>query len=495
MRILVHVTDHTFLRHFWTVIRSLARRGHSIRIVAAERRADIPPPAALLGVQGVSFIDGPVHRGDAFGPRIAELRALRDYLAYLDETFEDAPKLRARALRKLVKAISGGAHAHLHGNCPHCGHALADEDITRLLAGGGAASRLDSLLSLVESSIPSDPTIDAFLRRERPDVMIVTPLIRTGTHQPDYVKSARALRVPVVFPVFSWDNLSTKGRIHVIPDRVLVWNEWQRREAIDLHDVPADRVIVTGAPRFDAFFAMKPKLARERFCRKRRLDPERPILTYLCSSRFVAGLERDFVVRWIDQVRSDPALAGCNIVIRPHPREKKQWQAFRVARERVTVMYPRSVSVDQTLYDAVHHSAAVVGLNTSAEVEAGIVGRPVLTILAPEFAQGQQGTIHFKYLVKAHGGFVEVAADFDSHRRQLAAAIAGGYDRDAIRSAIERFVRPHGIERRATPFMVEAIEGAALSRHAAGAAPAARLWRTLRARLGVLRRRAGYART
>ena len=46
------------------------------------------------------------------------------------------------------------------------------------------------------------------------------------------VKSAKAIGVPVVFPVFSWDNLSTKGLIHVQPDRVLVWNEHQKREAV-----------------------------------------------------------------------------------------------------------------------------------------------------------------------------------------------------------------------------------------------------------------------
>lgn len=494
MRILVHVTDHTNLRHFWSVIRSLARRGHSVRIVSEEQRPDLLPPRALLGIELVSFIQGPRHRGDELGPRIAELRALRDYLRYLDTPFETAPKLRARALKKLVKALSDGRQSHIHALCPRCEHPFADEEITRMALSNEAAHRLDSLLALVESAIPSDPAIAAFLRRERPDLLIVTPLIKIGSHQPDYVKGARALGVPVVFPVFSWDNLSTKGRIHVLPDRVLVWNEWQRREAVELHQVPPDRVVVTGAPRFDQFFAMRPKVQRERFCRKRRLDPAQPIVTYLCSSNFVAGRERDFVVRWIGEIRSVPALAGCNVVIRPHPRHTEQWKKFRVPFERVALMYPRSVSVDQTLYDVVYHSAAVVALNTSAEVEAGIVGRPVLTLLAPEFAGGQEGTIHFRYLLKEHGGFVEVAADFEAHRRQLAEAVAGNYDAAAIRGAIERFVRPHGIAQRATPIMVQAMEEAVASGFD-GHPQAARLWQSVRGRLAVLRRRTGYART
>ena len=82
------------------------------------------------------------------------------------------------------------------------------------------------------------------------------------------------------------------------------------------------------------------------------------------------------------------------------------------------------MNADPTLLDTVYHSAAVVGLNTSAQLEAGILGRPVLTILAPEFEEGQQGTLHFSYLLKEHGGFVDVAPDFEVHRRQLAAAVS-----------------------------------------------------------------------
>ena len=61
--------------------------------------------------------------------------------------------------------------------------------------------------------------------------MLVSPLVRFGSEQADWVKSARALGIPVGFPVFSWDNLTTKGIIHVQPDRVFVWNEVQKREA------------------------------------------------------------------------------------------------------------------------------------------------------------------------------------------------------------------------------------------------------------------------
>ena len=88
--------------------------------------------------------------------------------------------------------------------------------------------------------------------------------------------------------LFSWDNLSTKGALHEWPDLMFVWNERQRQEAAELHDFPADRVVVAGAPRFDEFFALESRVPREAFFAPLGLDPGRPALLYLCSSRFIA---------------------------------------------------------------------------------------------------------------------------------------------------------------------------------------------------------------
>lgn len=462
LRILLHVTHTTMLRHFEGVLLSLAELGHTIRIASSERRPDLTRPAALEAHERISFVACPARRGDEWGERIHELRTLSDYLRYLEKRFQAAPKLRDRALRKMVQAVTHGDRVHLVARCPQCDARLVDDEVGRMVLAfrKKGFQNLAGLLGLMEATVPSDGAIEAFLRAEQPDVVLVTPLVSIGSYQADYVKSARALGVPVAFPVFSWDNLSTKGLIHVPPDRVIVWNEWQRTEAVEMHRVPAEQVVVTGAPRFDEFFAMRPQTSRQEFCQEHGFDARQPIVTYLCSSQFVADQELDFVRRWIDGVRQAPPLRACNILIRPHPRERKPWKQFECG-PRVTVAFPRAMNADQTLFDSVHHSVAVVGLNTSAQLEAGIAGRPVFTILAPEFSGGQQGTLHFQYLLKERGGFVEVAPDFETHRQHLTAAAAGEYDPAPIRAFIEQFLRPHGIDRPATPIMVDAIQALA----------------------------------
>jgi len=467
VRILFHITATSVLRHFLDVVLTLADRGHQIRVAYTEE--PLQPPAEFGNSPLITFVQAPPARTDTWREAAIELRALRDYLRYLQPPFAAAEKLRARAFRKGINRLSGGAHRHVSIRCPRCAHDIADEALIGALTANypDAPGTMARRLALIESAIPTDARVDRFLDDERPDVVVVTPLIRIGSDQPEYVKSARAKGIPVAFPVFSWDNLSTKGLIHVHPDRVLVWNEWQKEEAVLLHAVPAESVHVTGAPRFDRFFALQPQIPRDEFCRVERLNPAQPIVTYLCSSEFVADAvrEREFVLRWIDAVRRHPDLASCNVVIRPHPRHKAVWKKFDTGRPHVTVIAPRSISTDQSLLELLHHSAAVVGLNTSAQLEAAIAGRPVLTLLVPEFEGGQTGTLHFRYLLREHGGFVDVAADFDTHRAQLAAAVHGEIDRDAIRTFTNAFLRPHGHDHPAAPIMADAIETLAGAGH------------------------------
>ena len=62
-----------------------------------------------------------------------------------------------------------------------------------------------------------------------------------------------------------------------------------------------------------------------------------------------------------------------------------------------------------------YHTEAVVGVNTSAMIESGIVGRPVYTVQAEEFAATQEGTLHFQHLKNVDGGLLHLAANLDEH--------------------------------------------------------------------------------
>ncbi|MBI4886460.1 MAG: hypothetical protein HY824_05170 [Acidobacteria bacterium] len=460
MRILFLLPLTSYVRHFDSVVLALADRGHEVRIATPGNAKDWPLPEALEAHPRVSQGTCPAGRADAWNGAATDLRLLGDYLRYLEEPFAPAGKLRARAFRELLEGISRHTKRPA-ARCGSCGTRVSEDDLSGMLRvlGDNGVANLRRLFELTETAIPSDDGRERYLAAERPDVVLVTPLVGFGSDQADWVKSARAMGIPVGFPVFSWDNLTTKGVVHVRPDRVFVWNDIQKHEAIEHHGIPEAAIDVTGAPRFDAFFDLAPASDRRRFCAKVGLNPDAPIVTWLCSSEFVARREVELVDEWIREIRTDPALAACSVIVRPHPRGLRQWEGVDAGRwERAAITLPHHFNADRWLYNTLFHSAAVVALNTSAQLEAAIVGRPVYTMLAPGFEPGQQGTLHFRYLLAEEGGVVEVARDFAEHRQHLAAAVAGRYDAERIRAFAERFVRPQGWAQPSTPVLADAIE-------------------------------------
>ena len=458
MKLLFILTQTSYARHFESVVVMLADRGHEVRL-AVSREGRTPLSPALARHPRISQGLCPGERHDRWAGAIDTLRAMADYTHYLEPAFLLAGKLRGRALRTLAKALTGEETTHIKLRCPSCRSRIANDDAGRLLLSLGDAglAGFKGLLERIELNVSSDPGYEQYLRDERPDVVLVTPLVNLGSGQADWVKAARWLGIPVGYPVFSWDNLTTKGIIHAKPDRLFVWNDVQKQEAVKYYGIPAEHVVVTGAPRFDEFFAMRPSGDRAAFCRKFGLDAGRPNLTYLCSSEFVAAGEVEFVTKWIEEIRRDPRLADCNVVIRPHPRALEQWSTFTPG-SHVTIAASGGMNADQLLYDTLFHSAAVVGLNTSAQIEAGILGKPVCTMLAPGFERGQQGTLHFQYLLAGRGGFVEVAEAFEAHRAHLRAIVDGHFDTARVSRFIEAFVRPAGLSTPATPILADAIE-------------------------------------
>jgi hypothetical protein len=92
----------------------------------------------------------------------------------------------------------------------------------------------------------------------------------------------------------------------------------------------------------------------------------------------------------------------------------------------------------------------------------------VLSVLADEFRDSQQGTLHFQYLRRDGGGCVLEAATLEEHLSQLSDVLAGAAPDS--RGFVRSFVRPHGLEEPATPRVAAAIEEAAALRPARAAA-------------------------
>jgi hypothetical protein len=337
----------------------------------------------------------------------------------------------------------------------------------------GAAGRriLGAGVDLLDQSTRSAAAFHSYLRGQRPDLVVLTPLVVLKTTQLDLGRAATELGIRNVFAAASWDHLSSKGILSYTPQQVFVWNETQRAEAARFHGVAAGSVVVTGSPVFDEWFGRQASTTREAFCQRVGLRPDRPIVLYVGSSLLEGSpSEAAFVDRWARHLRASghPALRDCGILVRPHPRRGREWQDAAFAGIENIVCWPRAgelpvdVPSKSDYFDSLFHAAAVVGINSSAMIEAPIVGRPVHTVLLPEFQESQEGTVHFHYLLDGPNAVLRATRSFEDHACDLAASLEGR-DSDPQRGErfVRAFVRPCGAGISATETFVAALEALA----------------------------------
>ncbi len=467
MNFLLILRSKPYVQFYRAAIAELIARGHSVRVAWPEHEKD-GGHQALDGLDGVSWETFSPWRTDSWRQGAELSRYFKNYVHYLKPPYRDAHKVRRRMF-DLLMLTSTGAREASWGE--PIGLSLPQSDVQRLIQA----------CDIVEASIPSDPAHeDIILRGARPDVVLFAPVVEIAPLQADLIKSARALGIPSVMLLFSWDNLSTKGTLHVAPDWMLTWNERQRQEAVELHGYPADRVGIVGACRFDAFYEGQPASSYEAFCATVGLDPARPCVTYVCSSALL-GREWTFIEEWIAAIRTSPdaPLREANILVRAHPdivfdgiadettmRRKRDehhglTHSGRPFSDQAAVLtYGKN---PRFYYDTLHHSAVVVGLNTTAEIEAAMLGVPVLTVLAEDDEiDGQASTLHFHYILEENGGFVRAARSLAEHAMQLAAALRSG--RGQPSETVKDFVRPWGWDTSAGVVIAEMAEGLAAGR-------------------------------
>ena len=60
----------------------------------------------------------------------------------------------------------------------------------------------------------------------------ITPLVYLGSWQFEVLRAAHAEGLRTAFAVGSWDHLSSKALVRDVPQRVFVWNETQKDEAV-----------------------------------------------------------------------------------------------------------------------------------------------------------------------------------------------------------------------------------------------------------------------
>src|SRR5258705_737753 len=247
------------LRLFESVIRELAARGHEVVLAADERETfggQGLVEALATRYPALSWTWAPLAHEEPWFPVAQKVRFALDYVRFVHGRYADAPKLRLRNINRAPRVVR-----------------CLTSPPARIV---GTHIGVQAALEWTERHLPVSPRARAVLEAESPDVLVLASLTVSRSSSMDQLKAARSLGIPVVAAFQSWDHLSSKARLPMAPDATFVWNDVQRREAIEMHGLAADSIVVTGAQCYDQCLAWQPSPPPAGVFRPVRLAPRPP---------------------------------------------------------------------------------------------------------------------------------------------------------------------------------------------------------------------------
>ncbi len=166
------------------------------------------------------------------------------------------------------------------------------------------------------------PQAELLFDRYRPSLLVTSnpglilsevPLLRTAVR--------RGVRSMAIDP--SWDNFTNKLLPVRRVDRLIVWNDLMKQQAIDLHGYRLDEIRVAGTPQWDLYFRPGHVVTREDFFRRIGADPQRKLVTLTTTPRELYP-HHDHVVRVMaEAIRAGRWPWDAQILVRLHPRDDR----------------------------------------------------------------------------------------------------------------------------------------------------------------------------
>jgi hypothetical protein len=202
--------------------------------------------------------------------------------------------------------------------------------------------------------------------------------------------------LPTLTTIISFDNPTTRGRMPILGDRVLVWNE-ANREQIErgYPDLPTGSVRITGAPQFDLHRDPVHILDEGEWRRRMALPADRPVILYGAGPELLLPDEPS-LVEAIDEAIASGRIAGRPVVLlRGHPADPvDRWQQFAERRHVVVapgwgradggLAWPSDDEIDVQM-STLAHAAVHVNICSSMAIDGAAFDRPVIT---PTFVPG-----------------------------------------------------------------------------------------------------------
>lgn len=204
------------------------------------------------------------------------------------------------------------------------------------------------------------------------------------------VQAAQWLGIPTATFIFSWDNLTSQGRILLPYDYFLVWNEALKKQLLEIYSwIRKEQVFVTGTPQFDFHFRPEFYQSREDFCASIGADPARPIVLYTTGMANHMPGEPEIVEEIADILLKGKTEKLPQLVVRVYPKDLTgRFDALKT--RRTDILFPKIAWEESwltpkpedsyALVNALRHAALGINVASTISLELCMFDKPVINV-------------------------------------------------------------------------------------------------------------------
>ncbi|QQS42012.1 MAG: hypothetical protein IPM63_03440 [Acidobacteriota bacterium] len=202
------------------------------------------------------------------------------------------------------------------------------------------------------------------------------------------VQAAQRLHIPTATFIFSWDNLTSQGRITLPYDYFLVWNESLKQQLLEMYPwVNENHVFVTGTPQFDFHFRSEFYLDRDEYCRQIGANPCRPLVFYATGMANHMPGEPEIVEQIADILKT--MAANPQLVVRVYAKDRTG-RFDDLKNRRNDILFPEvawepawftpKAEDSYALVNALRHCALGINVASTVSLELCMFDKPVINV-------------------------------------------------------------------------------------------------------------------
>lgn len=330
----------------------------------------------------VFLVDSPeraaYYQKEFFNPRAIYEAVPAKKIQGLDKMFSD---LRFLLLRTATTDLRRKMALEIHKNYfKYCAGLLLNWILAR--------KPVRKIVRALDYLLVKDQTFAPYFIKYKPEKVFLAHLF--DDNQIHLLREAKRRGVKNIGFINSWDKLTARHSLRLLPDQLIVFNNIVKKEAMDYADMDAKNIIVAGIPHYDWHVNHRP-LSREIFCQSKKLNPKKKFIVYAPMGKAFSDSDWDV----IDMLREETQkgnIKNAELFIRFQPNDfidekelkkrpdlKYDAPGIRFSRER-GVNWDMSFKDIKGLTDTLANADLFVCYASSMSIDAAVFNKPVINI-------------------------------------------------------------------------------------------------------------------